>query len=54
MQNMTNNPDFLQHMSSLFSNPQVIEQIAAMNPAGLDPQMRQMFQSEQFRQMLCV
>jgi ubiquilin len=51
---MLNSPEFLQQMSSVFSNPQVMDQIMAMNPqlGGLDPQMRQIFQSEQFRQMM--
>ena len=54
LQNMLNSPQFLQQMSSVFSNPQIMEQIMAMNPqlGGLDPQMRQMFQSERFRQMM--
>ena len=49
-----NSPQFLQQMSSVFSNPQIMDQIAAMNPqlGGLDPQMRQVFQSERFRQMM--
>jgi ubiquilin len=53
---MLNSPEFLQQMSSVFSNPQVMDQIMAMNPqlGGLDPQMRQIFQSEQFRQMMWV
>jgi len=56
MQNMLNSPQFLQQMSSVFSNPQIMDQIMAMNPqlGGMGPQMRQMFQSERFRQMMCT
>ncbi|KAF9646663.1 hypothetical protein BDM02DRAFT_2982101 [Thelephora ganbajun] len=54
LQNMLNSPQFLQQMSSVFSNPQIMDQLMAMNPqfGGLDPQMRQVFQSERFRQMM--
>ena len=54
LQNMLNSPQFLQQMSSVFSNPQIMDQLMAANPqlGGLDPQMRQMFQSERFRQMM--
>lgn len=54
MQNMLNSPQFLQQMSSVFSNPQIMEQLMAMNPqfGGIDPQMRQVVQSERFRQMM--
>ena len=43
-------------MSTVFSNPQIMEQIMAMNPqlAGMGPQMRQMLQSDRFRQMMCA
>jgi len=53
---MLNSPQFLQQMSSVFSNPQIMDQILAMNPqlGGMGPQMRQMFQSERFRQMMYV
>lgn len=53
---MLNSPQFLEQMSSVFSNPQIMDQIMAMNPQvrGMDPQMRQMFQSDRFRQMMCV
>lgn len=54
MQTMLNSPQFLQQMSSVMSNPAVLEQIMASNPqlAGMAPQVRQVFQSEQFRQMM--
>lgn len=56
MQGMMNNPQFLQQMSGLLSNPEVIEQVIASNPhfAAMAPQVRQMFQSEHFREMMCV
>lgn len=56
MQGMWNNPAFLQQMSSLMSNPAIVDQIIASNPqlAGMGPQVRQVFQSEQFRQMMYV
>ena len=54
LQNMLNSPQFLEQMSSVFSNPQIMDQVMAMNPqlGGVDPQMRQMMQSERFRQMM--
>ncbi|KZT63630.1 hypothetical protein DAEQUDRAFT_733596 [Daedalea quercina L-15889] len=54
MQGMLNNPAFLQQMSSVMSNPAVLDQIIASNPqlASMAPQVRQVFQSEQFRQMM--
>jgi ubiquilin len=54
MQTMMNNPQFLQQMSAMMSNPQVMDQIIASNPqlSAIAPQVRQAFQSEQFRQMI--
>lgn len=54
LQNMMNSPQFLQQMSSVFSNPQIMDQLMASNPQfrGMAPQMRQLFQSERFRQMM--
>jgi len=54
MQTMMSNPQFLQQMSAMMSNPQIMEQIIASNPqlASIGPQVRQAFQSEQFRQMI--
>ncbi|KAF8065410.1 hypothetical protein FPV67DRAFT_1608591 [Lyophyllum atratum] len=54
MQTMMNNPQFLQQMSAMMSNPQVMDQVIASNPqlAAIGPQVRQAFQSEQFRQMI--
>lgn len=56
MQGMWSNPAFLQQMSTLMSNPAIVDQIIASNPqlAGMGPQVRQVFQSEQFRQMMYV
>lgn len=53
---MMNSPEFLQQMSTLMSNPAVMDQIIASNPqlAAMGPQVREAFQSEQFRQMMCV
>ena len=41
-------------MSSMMSNPAILEQAVAMNPqlAAIGPQAREMFQSERFRQMM--
>jgi ubiquilin len=51
---MMNSPEFLQQMSSLMSNPAVLEQALAQNPqyAAMGPQAREIFQSERFRQMM--
>jgi hypothetical protein len=56
MQTMMQNPQFLQQMSSVMSNPAVLDQIIASNPqlAAIGPEVRQMFQSERFRDMLYV
>jgi len=49
-----NSPQFLQQMSSLMSHPAILDQIIASNPhlAPIAPQVREVFQSEQFRQMM--
>lgn len=54
LQTMMNSPEFLQQMSSLMSNPAVLEQALAQNPqyAAMGPQAREIFQSERFRQMM--
>lgn len=41
-------------MSGMMSNPQVLDQIIAQNPqlAAMGPQVREVFQSERFRQMM--
>ncbi|KAH8115848.1 ubiquitin-domain-containing protein [Phellopilus nigrolimitatus] len=54
MQGMMDNPAFLQQMSGLMSNPAILDQIIASNPqlAAMGPQVRQVMQSEAFRQMM--
>ena len=54
MANMLNSPEFMQQMSSVMSNPQVIDQIIQSNPQlqAMGPRVREIFQSEGFRQML--
>ena len=49
-----NSPQFLQQMSSLMSNPATLDQIIVSNPhlAPIAPQVREVFQSKQFRQMM--
>lgn len=49
-------PQFLQQMASMMSNPQVLDQLIASNPQlqAMGPQVREMFQSEYFRQMMLV
>jgi len=53
-QNMMQSPEFLQQMSAVMSNPAVLDQLIALNPhlAQMGPQIREVFQSEQFRQMV--
>ena len=54
MQTMMQSPQFLEQMSSVMSNPAVLDQIISSNPqlAAIGPQVRQMFQSERFREMM--
>ncbi|KAF8835157.1 hypothetical protein BDN67DRAFT_484027 [Paxillus ammoniavirescens] len=54
MQNLMNSPEFLQQMSSVMSNPAVLDHVIASNPqlSAIAPQVREVFQSEQFRQMI--
>ncbi|KIK61800.1 hypothetical protein GYMLUDRAFT_243467 [Collybiopsis luxurians FD-317 M1] len=56
LQSMLNSPQFLQQMSSMMSNPAILDQIIASNPQlqAMGPQFREAFQSEQFRSMLFV
>lgn len=51
-----NSPEFLQQMSNMMSNPAIMEQIIASNPQlqAMGPQVREAFQSEQFRSLLFV
>jgi ubiquilin len=54
MQSMMQSPQFLQQMSSVMSNPAILDQIIASNPqlAAIAPQVREVFQSERFREMI--
>ncbi|KAG2010441.1 ubiquitin-60S ribosomal protein L40 fusion protein, variant 3 [Coprinopsis cinerea AmutBmut pab1-1] len=54
MQTMFNSPQFMQQMASMLSNPAIMDQVIAMNPqlAGMAPQIRQMFSSPMFREMI--
>ncbi|KAJ7158797.1 hypothetical protein C8R46DRAFT_1110329 [Mycena filopes] len=53
-QGMMNNPQFLQQMSTMMSNPAIMDQIIASNPqmAGMGPEARALMQSDHFRQMV--
>lgn len=54
MTGMFNNPQMLQQMATAMSNPAVVDQIIAMNPrlAAMGPQIRQIFQSDEFRRVM--
>jgi ubiquilin len=54
MQGLMNSPEFLQQISAMMSNPQIVDQLIAHDPSlqAMGPQLRQMFQSDQFRQMI--
>ncbi|KIM77103.1 hypothetical protein PILCRDRAFT_825639 [Piloderma croceum F 1598] len=54
LQTMMNSPQFLQQMSGVMSNPAILDQIIAQNPqlAAMGPQVRQVFQSERFRELM--
>ncbi|EKM48813.1 uncharacterized protein PHACADRAFT_202360 [Phanerochaete carnosa HHB-10118-sp] len=54
MQGMLQNPEFLNQMSTIMSDPAVLEQVIAANPqlAAMAPPMCEMFQSEGFRQLM--
>lgn len=56
MQGMLNNPQFLQQMAGVMSNPAVMDQLINSNPQlqAMGPQVREIFQSERFRQMMYV
>lgn len=51
---MLQNPMFAQYMSSVLQNPAVLDSIIQTNPqlASMGPEIRNMMQSPQFRQML--
>jgi len=54
IQGLLDSPQFFQQMSSVMSNPQVLEQVLASDPnlAPMAPQLRAMFNNPQFREML--
>ncbi|PSR72593.1 hypothetical protein PHLCEN_2v11586 [Hermanssonia centrifuga] len=54
LQGLMDNPQFLQQMAQVMSDPTVMDQVIASNPqlAGMGPQVREMFQNEGFRQMM--
>ncbi|KAG7095354.1 hypothetical protein E1B28_006113 [Marasmius oreades] len=54
MQSMMNSPEVLQQMAGMMSNPAIVDQIIANNPQlqGMGPQVREIFQSEGFRNMV--
>ncbi|KAI9301278.1 hypothetical protein BJ944DRAFT_243417 [Cunninghamella echinulata] len=54
MNQMMQNPAFLQYMSTILQNPSVLDSIINSNPqlASMGPQVRTMLQSPEFRQML--
>jgi ubiquilin len=54
MQTMMSSPQFLQQISGAMSNPAVLDQIISSNPqlSAVAPQVREMFQSERFREMM--
>ncbi|KAI9251570.1 ubiquitin-related domain-containing protein [Sporodiniella umbellata] len=51
---MLQNPAFAQYMSNVLQNPAVLDSIIQTNPqlASMGPEVRQLMQSPQFRQML--
>lgn len=56
MGNLMNSPQFLQQMSAMMSNPQIMDQVINSNPqlAAMGPQVREAFNSPQFREMMYV
>ena len=54
MNQMLQDPNFAQYMSTMLQNPQVLESMISMNPqlAAMGPEVRQMLQSPQFQQMI--
>ena len=56
MQSLLDNPQFLQQMSRVMADPNILEQVIATSPQlqAMGPQVRQIFQSEGFRQMMYV
>ena len=56
MQSLLDNPQFVQQMSSVMADPAILEQVIASSPQlqAMGPRVRELFQSEGFRQMMCV
>ena len=56
LQTMMSSPEFMQQMSSVMSNPAVVDQIIASNPqlASMVPQVREVLQSDRFREIMWV
>ena len=56
MQSLLDNPQFVQQMSSVMADPAILEQVIASSPQlqAMGPSVREIFQSEGFRQMMCV
>ncbi|ETW86423.1 hypothetical protein HETIRDRAFT_406535 [Heterobasidion irregulare TC 32-1] len=54
LQTMMSSPEFMQQMSSVMSNPAVVDQIIASNPqlASMGPQVREVLQSDRFREIM--
>jgi len=54
MERMMSNPTFQQSMNEMLRNPQMMDYLIEQSPQlrGMGPQVRQMMQSDQFRQML--
>jgi len=56
MQSILDNPQFLQQMSTMMSDPAMIDQLIATDPR-MQPyaaQMREVFQNPQFREVMYV
>ncbi|WFD08539.1 hypothetical protein MVES1_003915 [Malassezia vespertilionis] len=54
MLGMMQNPEFLQHMREMLSQPEVVDHIIASNPQmqAMGPHMRELLRSEQFQEMV--
>ena len=54
MSTLMNDPRILEQVARTMSNPDVIDHVVSINPElrHMAPQVREMFQSEQFRQLM--
>jgi len=54
MSTLMNDPRILEQVARTMSNPDVIDHVVSINPElqYMGPQVREMFQSEQFRQLM--